>query len=489
MTENASFVVGGVSFPLTTGTGNSLLKDADPALYYTLQYFASVLQTYVGARLVADAAPLMLGQNAISQAVQYQLPYDPMQVLLEQPVGKWPLLAIHRETGKDKEQSIAYGRFDGIWKIWYVLPPLTSAQREKLGPILAAVPMVIRNRISNMRDPLYQSGARIWALAGIQEVELLDEAWGSFDIATSNLVFPAWTATLGVIERDMPDPPAARGGQLSGVDVELDDISGGGAPLPVISLQANTPNPTSIATLEAFYRSDQGITLDSTQALIAGWSDLSGHSYTLTPNAPINQPYRFTDPDAGIAPKNRVTVQFDGSAAYLSATDAALAADTGKTLVIAFRLWDTAARSSLILVTDTTANGTLAIEANTASSGGGKLGLYATGSSFDTQFSTDNQWHVAVLRITNSTPGGGITGTVTLQIDDLPAVLTKVSGSGNWMTLGSASALALAGLSSNLSATAAHASIGVAMAFSSKLSDTDAATAVDFCKQWIAGTV
>lgn len=489
MTEQASFVHGGVTFPLATGTGNSLLRDADPALYYVLDYFASVLQTYVGARLAAEAAAVGLatGPNGITQAVGYKLPYDPLQVLQEQQLGRWPLLAVHRQAGKFVGKSVAFYSERDTWKITYVLPPLTGAQREKLGPVLAAIPKVLLNRIENKFDPGYASGANFAALAGIEEIGLVDEAWGSFEIPQTNLVFPAWTATLAVAERDGVLPVAATGGKFTGVDATTLLSDGASAPLDLVDIQANSTDPTAIPTLEVLYRADLGVTLDATKVLVTNWADQSGHGHSATPAAPISRPLTMLDGSLGAA--GMPVVRFDGSAAYLSATDAAFAADTGKTIVLAFRLWDVAARSSLALVTDATANGTLALEANTASSAGGKLGLFAAGSSFDTQFTADTQWHIAVVRVSASTPGGGIAATTTVQIDDLPAVLTLKSGTGTWLTLAGASSFALGGLSSNLAATAAHADIGVAMGFSSRLSDADTASAVAFCKQWLAGTV
>lgn len=485
MTEQSSFVIGGVTFPLATSTGNSALKDADPALYYTIDYFASVLQTYLGARLVAEASALGLstGPNAITQAVGYSLPYDPVTVLQEQQISHWPLLAVFREKSKFKWKSMAYQSTQGTWKVLYVLPPLSGGQREKLGPILSAVPKILMDRIENMFDPGYQSGLEIWKAAGLEEITLTDDAMGSFEIPQSSIVFPAWSATLYVAERSGKLPSTATGGKYLGTDVEI-DTAGSAAPLDTVDVQANSNTPTSIATLEVYYRADKGITLDTSKALVANWADQSGHGYSAAPNAPVNRPVVAQDPQTGMT-----VARFDGAQAYLTATDAAFGANTGKTLVVAFRLWDAALRSSLAMVTDATANGTLSLEANTASSAGGLLGIYAAGSSFDTQFSTDTQWHIAVIRITNSTPGGGIAATMSVQVDDLPAVLTLKSGTGNWQTLASATTFALGGLSSNLAATAAHADIGVALGFSSRLTDTDTASAVAFCKQWLAGTV
>ena len=41
--------------PLTSSTANTLLRDADPAVYYALEFFAQVIRTHIGTRLLAEA--------------------------------------------------------------------------------------------------------------------------------------------------------------------------------------------------------------------------------------------------------------------------------------------------------------------------------------------------------------------------------------------------------------------------------------------------
>jgi hypothetical protein len=475
-----SFQKGGTIYPLATSTGHSALFDVDPSLYYTLEYFKSVLQTHLGARLVAEATAAGLnGSNVITQAVQYALPYDPLTVIEEQQFGKFPLLAVWRTTEKEKWKTIGRMDTEDLWKVAYVLPPLTGGQRERLQPLLKAARDIILDRIENCLDPGFMSGAEVWKLAGLEELNLLGGDTGHYEIPKSELVMPAWIGNLQVIERQENTARAALLGKFSGVDVTITDSSQG-APVDMVDLSIDVADPTVIAGFLSLYRSDLGVTANTTQDQATTWADQGASHHDQTAAGASNEPYILRDPET-----DQNILRFDGVQANTTATIAALGANTGKTIVVAFRLWDTAQRASLVLATDGTTAGTVSIEANTTSSAGGLMGLYASGSSFDTQFPTTPGWRIAVLRISISTPGGDIASSVNLRIDDLPAVLTRKSGSGNWSSLGAATTLAVGGMPFDLSHTDARADVGVVMAFSANLSDADTATCIAFCKQWL----
>lgn len=233
MTERESFVHGGTTYPLGTNTGNSSLRDADPSLYYTIAFFASVLQTYLGARLVAEAAAAGLtGPNVITKAVTYALPYDPITVLQEQQFAKFPLLAVWRTTDKNIWRTIGRMQSADVWKVAYVLPPITGAQRERLQPLLKAAKEILLNRIENMGDPNFLSGAQVWKLANLDEINLVGGNTGHYELPKSELVLPAWVGDLSVIEGDQPIPESATGGPLTGVDLLMDLVSSDGTVIP-----------------------------------------------------------------------------------------------------------------------------------------------------------------------------------------------------------------------------------------------------------------
>lgn len=235
MTEQAVFQHGGVVYPLSASTAASALHDADPALYYTLAYFASVLQSYMGARLAAEAAlsavGLTSGPNALTQAVQYVLPYEPKIVSQEQQVGKWPLLCVWRESGKYKWGTVARMFTQATWRIAYMLPPMTGAQLEHLQPLLNSVPKILLNRIEQRFDPAFANGQSFMKLAGLCEVDMLEDAWGSYQFPQGNIVFPAWLGKLFVVERDENNPIGFDGGALAGIDVDYQLDPADGSPV------------------------------------------------------------------------------------------------------------------------------------------------------------------------------------------------------------------------------------------------------------------
>src|SRR5688500_18615638 len=93
------FYYDGVTFPLPASIAESLLRDADPAVYYALEYFAQVIATHIGARLIAEATAA--GATDITAAVRESMPIDPAQFLAEEHF-KFPLLSLHRESSSFK---------------------------------------------------------------------------------------------------------------------------------------------------------------------------------------------------------------------------------------------------------------------------------------------------------------------------------------------------------------------------------------------------
>ncbi len=218
MTDYAKFGHGGVTYPIAAATTNTFLKDADPAIYYTIDFFQSVLNTYLTARLTAELSrsPAI---TALTAAVASVVPLDPLPYLQEQNF-KFPLLAVHRSKETFTRMSLSTMGDDSEWAVDYILPPLTGAQMERLSPLLRAVGQVLSNRIENVSDPAYAGGANIWTLAGIAKVELTEASYGAF-AGTGNQVFPAWRGKLVVKEIDTPAVVEADMENLAGIDSDL----------------------------------------------------------------------------------------------------------------------------------------------------------------------------------------------------------------------------------------------------------------------------
>ncbi len=220
MTDYDTFGRGGVTYPIPVSITNTLLKDADPAIYYTLDYFQSVLNTYMRPRLLTEIArsPAI---TSITTAVSAVVPLDPVPYLQEQHF-KFPLLAVYRKKETFREKSVALFEDDAEWAVDYILPPVTGGQLERLAPFLRAAGQILFNRIENMMDPAYSNGAAVWDLAGISKIELVEASYGGY-AGTGGLFFPAWRGKLMVKQIDSPTVAEAGLVDLQGIDNEIDE--------------------------------------------------------------------------------------------------------------------------------------------------------------------------------------------------------------------------------------------------------------------------
>src|SRR5690348_12262480 len=141
MADYGSFAQGGAQFPLTDATSNSLLRDCDPALYYTLDFFQSVLRTHLEARFLAECAnvpSILVANRPPSGIVQTAAPYDPAPYLTQFQAG-FPLLAVYRSKSVFKWKTQAFMDTVGAWYVEYVLPPMTAGQMDRISPILRGI--------------------------------------------------------------------------------------------------------------------------------------------------------------------------------------------------------------------------------------------------------------------------------------------------------------------------------------------------------------
>jgi hypothetical protein len=216
------FIYGSVAFPLTAVTDNGLLRDADPAVFYALEFFTSVLNTHLGERLAAEAS--VVGALDIQAAVAESIPIDPEQFLTEEHV-KFPLLTLHRESATYKyvtQKRISIHRL----KCAYVLPPLRAAQAERLMPILHAAALLLDEKCSKGRDDAYTpstpagtAGEFIWSKtrAGVAKVEVKESTVGAFQ-ASNELFFPAVVLSIEMWELSGSDSGNAAYDTFAGVD-------------------------------------------------------------------------------------------------------------------------------------------------------------------------------------------------------------------------------------------------------------------------------
>lgn len=490
MSEGGAFAQGSAQFPLTSDVTNTLLRDADPALYYTIEYFKSVLTTYLNDRFVQEITRASV--TTMSSIVQTTTHFDPA-LYLPQFLQSFPLLAVFRQSSKYSRKTHSWMHIDSQWAVYLILAPLKQwVQPQALHPIFHAAESVLVDRIENMFDPSFTGGAEVWKLAGVEEISLTDSKFGMYTgFKDSQLSFPSWMGTLSVKERQMP--VLSQYQALTGLDTQIDADSPNDPPVEnFIDEEIDFTTPATIANVAGFYQGDAGLTYPADGYHVAGWADQSAAAANLagaTNAQPIERLQAFLVPDqAKLVAKS--AVRFDGLVSSLTATSAALNVDTGVTLVVFARLYNTANRQSLLLRTvaaDATGAHTLGPEANTASSAGGLFGVFAGGSSYDSETATDQQWHVHIVRVTGTANTTAIAGTLSYRIDGAEQTLTKKSGTGNWQGMATSSLLALGGNPAAFAATALVGDVAIAGAFARRLTDAECSALETYCRLW-AGT-
>lgn len=253
MIDNNGFVHGGVSFPLAPmdagGPGATMLRDADPATFYVLEFYKSVLNTYLSGRFLAEAASA--GADQIAQVVGDTLPLDPSPYLTEGHI-QWPLLsACHKNTkyvyiGTHK---VAVDRYE----ISYVLPPMEMGESIRLSSILKSVLSVIDNRTEQGSDASYAPSApagafgdSVWARIGVARAEIIHADYGGFQ-HTADLFFPAITMTLELEERYEPGRNNVQ--IFDGADIDVDYEESTGNTIVVDVAQVATHQEPTIISL------------------------------------------------------------------------------------------------------------------------------------------------------------------------------------------------------------------------------------------------
>src|SRR5580704_14110001 len=135
-TPYSAFGVGAEVEPLVSPGTNTLLQDADPALFFALDYFTYLINTFPGPRLLAAASAI--GGVSITKAVAQAYPWAPQPQFAANQFA-FPLLACYRTRTLTGRFTAAWEHDRGLIEVVYALPPLTSAQEEQLTPILKAI--------------------------------------------------------------------------------------------------------------------------------------------------------------------------------------------------------------------------------------------------------------------------------------------------------------------------------------------------------------
>lgn len=196
--EDGTFASAGAVYPLVSPGVNSILQDADPAIYYATLFFVQMLKTHLGARWSAEciaANRADLAPNIVLSTSSYE-PYSHLQELQLQ----LPMLAVYRMSAKSLEKSIQRTHIRSTWKVDWIMPPLTAAQMLRLSPFLKAVYEVMDIRASDQSDKSYASGASPWAQANVEEMGFEEYQLGNLKTA-SDITFPVMSSTFTCLER------------------------------------------------------------------------------------------------------------------------------------------------------------------------------------------------------------------------------------------------------------------------------------------------
>lgn len=268
--DNQTFAIGAIQEPLSLDT-SSLLKRADPSLYFALDFFTWIIRNYPGpgfllAAMTGAGLKDTKGQP-VQNAVEQAYPDDPVPYLGGTYL-RFPCLAMYRKGSKYKRHSAGYYDDRCAFDLLYILPPMNAGQAEGILPILNAIEKAIRQKTIQSFDPNYAppggvAGQSPWGLsfAAVEEIGFEEGVRGK--LPDANMVFPFLQMSGFVIERDMPLPAQNK---FAGGDVTTSLVASDGTVLSPF-VQASTfgpPTLTGISPNSAPVAGGTGLTLTGT---------------------------------------------------------------------------------------------------------------------------------------------------------------------------------------------------------------------------------
>lgn len=225
VTENSFFNIGGISFPLATSTGQSLLSDLDPVLFRILDFYANIISLNLGSRwnqqVVLAGRPDLQNLDFISvgEATAY-----PVAGLLKENQYRFPLLQVYRDKETYLHRSAAWYTVEGEIKIIFSLPPLSSEQYELLYPFLGGVTKVLIDRTFMGYDEKYNNSQVVIGPDGyIELVQMHGAEFGEIPGISTDLVFPSVMVSYRFNERRNPSS-TQNFQEFTGVDGYINDV-------------------------------------------------------------------------------------------------------------------------------------------------------------------------------------------------------------------------------------------------------------------------
>ena len=228
-----SFQVGGTVYPLRSDI--TFLQAADPAIFYMLDFYTYLIQTYVGAAMIQA---VNLSGAPILAPVMQRYPTLPNVTQMAENQFKFPLLCIGRTRSKGRRKTMGWEDQRGLFDLLYSFPPLTAGQSESLVPMLEAIKEVLQHKTTQSFDANYTppggtAGQSPWGLqfASVEEIGFGQDQLGESDIAEhgylphdGNLFFPCLKMHGYILERDMYVSSGLKftGGDVDGALVAAD---------------------------------------------------------------------------------------------------------------------------------------------------------------------------------------------------------------------------------------------------------------------------
>lgn len=263
VTDYNQFQVGAVVQPISTLSSNSLLRDADPALFFALDFLTYVINTYPGPRLVQAllaAGIKMLNGAFATSAVGQAYPYEPLPEQLESQF-QFPLLALYRKDVRTEWLTVGYEHDISSLEMLYVLPPLDAAATERIIPIFNAISQAVRRKFTDAWDPGYAppGGAVGDQWTSTKYASLEEGGFGEYQARKGGvmrlasvgylengggLYFPCLKMVAYFVDRDMYAPDAGGPLQMTGGDVSLNLRANDGTKVANVVQIATQPAPT-----------------------------------------------------------------------------------------------------------------------------------------------------------------------------------------------------------------------------------------------------
>lgn len=214
------FRLGGAVYPLTRSQENSLLRDADPAIYFLLHFFDWAITEYIRERWRAQVATTGR-QDKSPFPVMYKVPLDPAPYL-EETHYKFPLLAVYRPHSEGSDHSILVRADMSDIRVDYVLPPMTAGEAEQMHPFLRSVTAILHRLSDGPEDENYtppdSDDLAGWltekSRAGVDKVEFKSADYGLFEGPKN--AYHAVSMHFSVQERVLDETD----------DADLDDFEG-----------------------------------------------------------------------------------------------------------------------------------------------------------------------------------------------------------------------------------------------------------------------